>query len=289
MHATRASQAEPAGSGARNGRRFDLRTFASYLVMAAIVISILLPLVPLVIWSISFRWPYPDLIPGDPSLRAWLRVFDPSTGVLDAAWKGGLIAVVATLLSLLIGIPGGRALGLHKFRGKRVVEFLILAPVIVPTMAAVMGIHVAFIRLGLAGTILGVTLAHLIPTTPYVVMVMSSVFANYDPEYEEQARTLGAGPLRTFTDVTLPAIFPGAMVAAFFAFIISWGQYIVTLLISGGKIITVPLMLVTFANARHFPMTAALCIFFLIPSFIMLFVMSRYLTGESAALGGFGA
>ena len=286
MHAT---QAEPAGGAARNGRRLDLRTLASYLVMAAIVVGILLPLIPLVVWSFSFRWPYPELFPSDPSLRSWLRVFDPSTGVLKAAWTGGLIALAATLLSLAIGIPGGRALGLHKFRGKRVVEFLILAPVIVPSMAAVMGIHVAFIRLGLAGTILGVTLAHLIPTTPYVVMVMSSVFANYDPEFEEQARTLGAGPLRTFMHVTLPAIFPGAMVAAFFAFIISWGQYIVTLLISGGKIITVPLMLVTFANARHYPMTAALCIFFLVPSFVMLFVMSRYLTGESAALGGFGA
>jgi putative spermidine/putrescine transport system permease protein len=118
---------------------------------------------------------------------------------------------------------------------------------------------------------------------------MASVFSNYNPEFEEQARSLGAGPLRTFIHVTFPAILPGVIVAAFFAFIISWGQYIVTLLISGGKIITVPLLLVTFANARNNPVTAALCIFFLAPSILMLILMAKYLTGESAALGGFGA
>jgi putative spermidine/putrescine transport system permease protein len=196
---------------------------------------------------------------------------------------------VATFLSLIVGVPAGRALGLHRFRGKRLVQFLILAPVIVPGLAVVMGIHVAFIRLGLAAKMSGVTLAHLIGTTPYVVMVMSSVFANYNPEYEEQARTLGAGPVRSFTHVTLPLIFPGVLVAGMFAFIISWGQYIVTLLVSGGRVITVPLLLVTFASANNHAVTAALCLLFVAPSVLILIITSKYLTGESAALGGFGA
>jgi putative spermidine/putrescine transport system permease protein len=270
-------------------RRALLGRIFSYSVMIVIVVAILAPLVPILIWAFSGRWLYPHLLPEELSLRAWKYVFSPASKAGEAALKGGVIAIVATLLSLLIGIPAGRALGLHNFRGKGLVQFLILAPVIVPGLAVLMGIHVAFIRLGLAGNLVGVTLAHLIGTTPYVVMVMSSVFSNYDPEFEEQARTLGAGPMRTFMHVTLPTIFPGLLVAGMFAFIISWGQYIVTLLISGGQVITVPLLLVNFANSSDKPVTAALCLVFLAPSILIIIITSKYLTGENAALGGFGA
>jgi putative spermidine/putrescine transport system permease protein len=257
--------------------------------MVGIVIAILLPLVPIVIWAFGSKWFYPSLLPEEFSLRAWEYIFSPASRAGEATITGGLIALVATVLSLLVGIPAGRALGLHKFRGKRLVEFLILAPVIVPGLAVVMGIHVGFIRLGLAANMVGVTLSHLIGTTPYVVLVMSSVFANYQPEYEEQARTLGAGFIQTFLYVTLPAIFPGVLVASMFAFIISWGQYIVTLLISGGKVITVPLLLVNFASGNNHAVTAALCLLFVAPSLIFLIASSKYLTGENATLGGFGA
>jgi putative spermidine/putrescine transport system permease protein len=269
--------------------RIDLTRVLSYLVMAAIAVSVLLPLIPIFVWAFSERWFFPELLPPKLTLKAWEYLSEPGSKTLKAATTGGLIALIATVISLVLGLPAGRAMGLHQFKGKRLVQFFILAPVIVPGLAAVMGIHVMFIRLGLSGTVAGVTLSHLIGTTPYVVMVMSSVFANYNPEYEEQARTLGAGPLRTFVHVTLPAIFPGVLVASFFAFIISWGRYIITLLVSGGKIITVPLLLVTFAHARNHTYTAALCLVFLAPSLVFLFVTSRYLTGEGGTLGGFGA
>ena len=152
-----------------------------------------------------------------------------------------------------------------------------------------MGIHIVFIRYGLADTMIGVIVVHLIPTTPYTVMVMASVFANYDPEYEEQARTLGADSLRTFTNVTLPAILPGLLVAGMFAFIISWGQYILTLLIGGGRVITLPLLLFSFASSGDNPLTAALSVLYLAPTIVILFITARFLTGEGAAMGGFGA
>ncbi len=258
-------------------------------VMVAIAIAIIVPMLPLITWSFSFRWYFPDLIPTSLSMRAWKYVFSRASKAPQAAIQGVQISLVATLLSLVTGVPAGRALGLHKFRGKKLVQFLILAPTIIPPLSVVMGIHVAFIRYGLAAKMLGVMLVHLIPTTPYVVMVMSSVFANYDPEYEEQARTLGAGLLRTFIHVTLPAIFPGIIVGGMFAFIISWGQYVLTLLIGGGRVITLPVLLFCFAGSGDNAVTAALCVLFVAPAILILIFSSKYLTGESAALGGFGA
>jgi putative spermidine/putrescine transport system permease protein len=263
-----------------------IRQSTSLVASILVLIAVLLPLVPILIWSFAYRWYFPDLLPAEWSLRAWRYLFSGTSQVGRGAAQGLVIALAATALALLAGVPAGRALGLHSFRGKRLVQFLILAPTIVPGIAAVMGIHVLFIKLRLTGTMLGVVLVHLVPTIPYVTMVMTGVFANYDPEIEEQARTLGAGWWHVFRYVTLPAIYPGLLVGGMFAFIISWEQYILTLLIGSGRVITLPVLLFSFAGSGNNAITAALAILFVAPSILILLFTSRHLTGESAMMGG---
>ncbi|NJN95645.1 MAG: ABC transporter permease [Anaerolineales bacterium] len=258
------------------------------LLLLGLIGGLLLPFIPLVIWSFSQRWYFPALLPAEWGLRAWQYVFAPGSRVLPAMLHSILVGLTVTGLSALIGIPAGRALGLHRFRGKRLVEFLILAPTIVPTLAAAMGIHVAFIRYGLADSLPGVILVHLIPVVPYMTLIMSSVFANYTVEYEEQARTLGASPRQVFKHVTWPAIWPGVLVGSLFAFVISWSQYTLTLIIGGGQVMTLPLLLFAFANSGDQPITAALSLVFMAPALLFLLLTARYLTGRNAALGGFG-
>ena len=67
-----------------------------------------------------------------------------------------------------------------------------------------------------------------------------------DPDLEAQARTLGASPMAVLRYVTFPAIAPGMALAASFAFLISWSQYLMTVLIGGGRVLTLPLALVAF-------------------------------------------
>jgi putative spermidine/putrescine transport system permease protein len=258
------------------------------LLIIGLVGGLLLPFAPLLIWSFSQRWYFPALLPTEWGWRAWQYVFAPGSRVLPALLYSIFIGLTVTGLSALIGIPAGRALGLHRFRGKRLVEFLILAPTIVPTLAAAMGIHVAFIRYGLADSLPGVILVHLIPVVPYMTLIMSSVFANYTIEYEEQARTLGACPRQVFRHVTWPAIWPGVLVGSLFAFVISWSQYTLTLIIGGGQVMTLPLLLFAFANSGDNPITAALSLVFIAPALLFLLITARYLTGRNAALGGFG-
>jgi putative spermidine/putrescine transport system permease protein len=77
-------------------------------------------------------------------------------------------------------------------------------------------------------------------------------------------------------------------VAGLFAFLISWSQYILTLIIGGGRIITLPLLLFAFARGGDSAIAAALSLVFIAPAIVMLIVTSRYLAGESTAIGGFG-
>ena len=245
------------------------------------------PMVPLFIWSISFRWFYPNILPSEYSARAWEQVISPTNNVIGAAWQTTLIALLVTVLSVLFGVPAGRALGLYNFPGKRIVEIMILAPIIVPGLAVVLGIDTMFIRYGLSGNIIGVSLVHLVPTLPYMTLVMSGVYANYDVDYELQARSLGAGRWATQRYVTLPAVFPGVVVGALFTFLISWSQYVLTLLIGDGQVETLPILLFNFARSEP-AIAGALSVVFILPGILVLLLSSKYLSGDSAAVGGIG-
>ena len=253
-----------------------------------LIVWLILPLVPLAIWSFARGWRFPSLLPNQWTLQAWEYAFSDTSGVLDSLWLTIWIALCATVLSVLIGVPAGRALGLHRFRGKAVVELIILAPVIVPGIAVALGIHGVFITLGLTNTVSGVILVHLIPTLPYMTLVMAGIFANYDPAFELQARSLGASPLKTFWYVTLPAIMPGIVVGGLFAFLVSWSQYILTLLIGGGRVVTLPLLLFNFATSGRNDITGAIGMIYILPGILILLLTAKQLSGRSGAIGGFG-
>ena len=255
---------------------------------AMLVTWLVLPLIPLAIWSFARSWFFPDLLPSAWSMQAWDYALSDTSQVMDSLWITIVISLGATVLSVLVGVPAGRALGLYQFRGKQLVELMILAPTIVPGIAVVLGIHVIFITMGLTNTVTGVILVHLIPTLPYMVLVMSGIFANYDPDIEDQARSLGASPLATFWYITLPAIMPGVIVGALFAFLVSWSQYILTLLIGGGRVVTLPLLLFNFATSGRNDVTGAISMIYIVPGIVILALTARHLSGRSGAVGGFG-
>jgi len=256
-----------------------------WLVLAAMVIGMLLPIVPLVIWSFAFRWSFPHVLPERWSLRAWRYLATPESQVLPALRDSLLLAGAVTLLATLIGVPAGRALGMYRFRGRALIEMLILAPLIVPAFAVSLGIQIVFIRYGLADTFVGVTLVHLVPATPYMALVMAGVFANFDRQYEDLARTLGARPAQVWRWVTLPAVLPGLVVGALFVFLISWSQYALTLIIGGGRLVTLPMLLFAFARSGDNAVTAALSLVFIAPAVVLLALIARFL-GAAPAAGG---
>jgi putative spermidine/putrescine transport system permease protein len=258
------------------------------LAGALLALWLVLPLLPLLIWSFARGWRFPDLLPRQWSLHAWETVLSPRSGLLESLWLSLVVAVLATALSVAVGVPAGRALGLYRFRGKGAVELIILAPVIVPGIAVALGLHAVFLHLGLTNALAGVVLVHLIPTLPYMILVMAGIFANFDPAFEAQARSLGASPWQTFRHVTLPAIFPGVVVGALFAFLVSWGQYILTLMIGGGRIVTLPLLLFNFAAAGRNDLAGAIAVVYVLPGIVILLLTARQLSGSSAALGGLG-
>lgn len=256
--------------------------------VTSIVVFVGLPIITLFVWSFAFRWNFPNMLPSEWGNRAWSYVADDSSRVFEGLWNSTKLGVLVTMMAIIVGLPASRALGQHEFRGKSTVEWLLMMPIIVPALVATMGIHQIFIRLRLTETLFGVALVHLIPAIPYFVLVMASTFANYGTALEETARTLGANRYRVFRYVTLPAISSGLIVASMFTFLISWGQYVTTLLIGGGTFVTLPLVLFPFLSGGNHAAASAISLVFVAPAVIVLIMTSRQLSRDSSVMGGFG-
>lgn len=248
--------------------------------IAVVALLVALPFVPIVLWAFAGEWRFPDLLPTEWSLRGWEYVIGGGSRTPEAVFNSLVIGVTATGTAVAVGLPAGMALGGYEFRLKGVIIFLVLLPILVPPLASTMGIHLTFIRLGLADTVFGVFLVHLIPTVPYTAIILASVFADMSGEMEEAARTLGASPWQTFRHVTLPRAMPGIAVAALFAFLVSWSQYVLTVLIGGGSVITLPMLLFSAASGGDPVITAVLSVIFALPALVALIAALRYLKGE---------
>lgn len=255
------------------------------MLVAALVA---LPFVPLVLWMFAGEWRFPALWPSEWSLRGLRYLVEPGSRVLGATLTSLYIAGAVAVVSVLVGLPAGMALGAYEFRLKGFVIFIILLPILVPPLASTMGIHLTFIRLGLADTTFGVFLVHLVPAVPYTAVILTSIFADRSGELEEAARTLGANAWRTFMYVTLPEVVPGIAVAGLFAFLISWGQYILTLLIGGGSVITLPMLLFSAASGNDPVITSTLAVVFALPAIAVLVVALRFLSSGNSGSGGRG-
>ncbi len=254
------------------------------LAIGTLILWLVLPLIPLTVWSFAKGWRFPDLLPQQFTLNAWHVALSDRTGVIESLWLTTAIAACTTLIAIVIGVPAGRALGQHRFRGKSAIQALILAPLIVPGIAVALGLQAVFLHLGLTNSIPGVILVHLIPTLPYMILVMTGVFAIHDPSFEAQARTLGANPWQTFRHITLPAVLPGILAGGLFCFLVSWSQYILTLLIGGGRVQTLPLLLFSFATSGRNDLTGAIALIYILPGILILVLTARHLTGTHPAL-----
>ncbi|MBC8161601.1 MAG: ABC transporter permease subunit [Roseiflexaceae bacterium] len=268
----------------RRGDMFPVRWLRPLLVVL-IVGWVLLPLLPLPVWSVSAGWRWPDLLPQQLSGRAWAYVLSPTAQALPALLTSIVLALVVTALALAAGIPAALALGRRQFRGRSLVELIVFAPILVPPLTVAMGLQVLLIRVNLADTFGGVVLVHLIFALPYVVLILASACAALGPEWEQQARSLGAGVWRAFWHVTLPLLRPALTVAALLAFLVSWGQYALTLLIGGGQVWTLPLLVFSAARSSDPALTAAAALLFIAPTVVFLGVAARNLDQRDGGLG----
>lgn len=208
------------------------------------------------------------------SLRHYFNLFQ-SAAWLSSIAQSFVIALGATAISVTSGTLC--AIGCWRIgsRWSELVRVLMLVPIIVPTMVYALGLYRLWVQLDLLDSYFGVMLAHGVTGIPYVVIIVSTSLASFDPRLEQAARNLGASVPYTLRRVILPSILPGVVSGSIFAFIHSWDELVMVLFIASRTIFTLPRRIWDGINEHLDPTMAAVATVLVAVTAILLILDMR--------------
>ena len=151
-----------------------------------------------------------------------------------------IVGVGATAIATLLGTAAAVGLSMATFRGKNLLMALLISPLIVPLIIVAAGTYFYFVPLGLANSLLGLTLVHAALGAPFVLITVSATLVGFDRNLTRAAASLGAPPLLVFWKITMPLIAPGMIAGALFAFITSFDELVVAMFLTGPGQRTLP-------------------------------------------------
>lgn len=168
------------------------------------------------------------------------------------------IALSASLISLLLGVPTAYATSRYDFKGKKLIELITTSPLIVPGMVAGLALLRFFVLLRVFSIETTLLIGHTAIVLPYAIRSTLASLVNLPTSVEEAAQSLGANPVRSFFLVVLPNIKVGVISAFIMTFIISFNEVPVSLFLSGPGVNTLPIVMMTYMEYYYNPSIAAL-------------------------------
>ncbi len=200
--------------------------------------------VPAVFLAVFFVYPVASIVGRGLTPGGTLDLSPVADVITDSrlrgvAWFTIWQAVVSTVLTVLVALPGAYVFARYRFRGKRFVRAAVLVPFVLPTVVvgsaflALLGDGGPLGFLGLDQSLTAILVAHVFFNYAVVVLIVGGLWAHLDPRQEDAARVLGAGRWQTFRAVTLPALRPAIAAAAAIVFLFTFTSFGVILILGG--------------------------------------------------------
>ena len=252
---------------------------AFVLLVLAFLVAPFLVVVPL---SFS-RDPFFSLPVRAYSLR-WYEDFFGNARWLASLWNSLVAAALTTALATALGTACALGLSRPDFPWRRAAMAFVLSPMVVPVVIVAVGCYLSFGAVGLVNTRTGLVLAHTALALPFVVVTVAATLSTYDERLTLAARSLGAPPLSAFLRVTLPAIMPGLVSGAVFAFAVSFDEVVVALFLTAAENRTLPVQMFSGIRDQINPTIMAAATLLLVLS-VALFGTASWLGGRGGARG----
>lgn len=256
----------------------------------AVITFIMFPLVWIVM--MSFKG-YDDVIAFPPTflfaptLENYSSVLLGDTGSMSSGagefvrYLGNsmLISGGAVALSLLVGVPAAYALIRNRTKNEDSISFTFLSFRFAPELMVIIPLYGIYQRVRLYDSYLGLILAHQLITVPLVIWIVRTFLADVPVEIEEAAQLDGCGPLRTLMRVVVPVIRPGVASAAILAFIFSWNNLLMGLVLSGQgtQPVTVGILQAIGFDQVRWGWMAAAAVISALPGMVAALYMQRHL------------
>ncbi|MTH97468.1 ABC transporter permease subunit [Roseibium sp. RKSG952] len=254
-------------TGHRGGNDRALRVSALALAVVTAALT-LAGLGVLGLWSLSRGWWFPDAMPSTLTFAHWLRL---ETQGLSTLWQTLAIALPVTFCSLVIVIALLESRTRTGRAGSGILRKIVFLPLLVPQISFLFGLQVLGISTGLSGTLTGVALAHAVFVLPYVYLALADPWQHIDPRYAQVAASLGASPRKILFRLRLPVLLRPLLVTFAIGAAVSIGQYLPTVMIGAGRVVTVTSESVALASGGNRSLIAVYAVMqLLLPFFLFL-------------------
>lgn len=267
--------------------------FSLEIVFLVVVFLVIIwPMTSLFIWSVAETWYWPNALPQEIGMDYWQQALGLKTSlaigavsIVPAFFLSLTIAIIVVVMSMIIAIPAGYALAKYRIPFGAFILFLFLMPNAFPQQPIFVNLLHIFTKLGLAGTVPGVLLVHILVGLVFGVWITSATFKSIPPSMEEAARSVGASAPRAFFKITLPLAAPGLLASAVFVFITSLDEFTGTFFIGLPFVNTLPMTLYS-SSGYNMQFASVIAIILLIPSILFMILIQKVLKAEY--VGGMG-
>lgn len=216
-----------------------------------------LPIVLLVVFS--FNESKLVTVWGGFSTKWYVSLFH-NQGLMDAAWVTIRVGLISATVATVLGTMGALALTRYtRFRGRVLFSGMIFAPLVMPDVITGLSLLLLFVAIGMDRGMTTVILAHITFTMCFVAVVVQSRLVSFDRSLEEAAMDLGAPPVKTFFQITLPVILPAIVSGWMLAFTLSLDDLVIASFASGPGATTLPMKIYSQVRLGVTPEINAAC------------------------------
>lgn len=250
------------------------RAFGS-VAITAILAFVLLPAVVVTLAAFNSR----AILSFPPESWSW-RWFVKAIAYEDfqAGFRNGLIVTAwASSIALVAGAAFAFAIERYDFAGKRLLETVLVSPLVVPHFTVGLGFLILAAQLDLARGYAVIVACHIVLVFPFVLRSVYVSLRNLDPHLELAAASLGAPPYRVLVTVTLPLLLPGLVGGWLFAAILSFNEFTASLFVTVQRTQTLPVALYNYVREYADPSMAAVSVIYIVVTAALLSLANAFL------------
>ncbi len=240
---------------------------------AMVYVFLFLPIVTVVF--MSFNVSKYSIFPPPGMTTRWYVEAAQDPNVWFSIKNSLFISVCASIGATTIGTLAAMGFVRNRFRLREVLSVLFLSPMIIPEIITGIALLSLATLLHIKGGYLLIIIGHILVGLPFVMTVVSARLHGFDASLEEAAMDLGADEVATFRRVTLPLIMPGIIGGALLSFTISFDNFLMTYLLAGSGIMTVPIQIYSMVRFEINPKVHALSAVIVVISMTLIVIHEK--------------
>lgn len=215
-----------------------------------------------------------------PTLDNFATVFSDPWNLEEMVLNSVIVAGVTVLIAVPCASLAAYSFSRFRVKGRKFLFFLILSTQFIPAVVIVLPFFLMFRTLDLLDTRIALIIVNLAIVTPFVIWMIKGYIDAIPTDSEEAALIDGASRLRVIKDIVLPMAAPGILTSSIFCFILTWNEFLFSLILTRRDAVTLPVGLVSFRTERGdlWELMSAAGVMITVPIFIMALMIQKHFT-----------